>query len=303
MLADRLAGVSRRRGNLGKPRYVDVAEAYLLHIRKQGTRATYVQAARRWRPYLDDLLLVEVTEEVVQRFVAAHRPRLSDPTIRLNLEYLSAVLRFGGVPKPNAVHRYNKRDLKTARKVRRWLTYEEERALLACAPSALESDLLVFAVETGMRAGEEFALTWKRVDLRQGHVDLSEGQTKSEEPRLIPLTERALGVLTRRPRHPTSDIVFWRPDGSAHLTAGNWWWRWRKKANLGERIRWHDLRHTFARRFLVDGKGDIATLSKLLGHSKIDMTMRYLAWATADLHAKVREAEAIRLRLREARES
>ena len=41
-----------------------------------------------------------------------------------------------------------------------------------------------------------------------------------------------------------------------------------------EDLRFHDLRHTFATRLIESGV-DIVTVSELLGHSTIKMTMRY----------------------------
>ena len=40
-------------------------------------------------------------------------------------------------------------------------------------------------------------------------------------------------------------------------------------------LRFHDLRHTFATKFLING-GDINTLKEILGHSDISTTGRYL---------------------------
>ncbi len=46
-----------------------------------------------------------------------------------------------------------------------------------------------------------------------------------------------------------------------------------KKAGI-EHIRWHDLRHSFASRLVMAGV-DIRTVASLMGHKKIQMTMRY----------------------------
>ena len=46
-----------------------------------------------------------------------------------------------------------------------------------------------------------------------------------------------------------------------------------KRAKI-KNLRFHDLRHTFATRLVLSGV-DLATVSKLLGHSTIQMTMRY----------------------------
>lgn len=47
-----------------------------------------------------------------------------------------------------------------------------------------------------------------------------------------------------------------------------------KKVGVKNIIRFHDLRHTFASQFMMNS-GNIYDLQKVLGHSKIDMTMVY----------------------------
>ena len=45
-------------------------------------------------------------------------------------------------------------------------------------------------------------------------------------------------------------------------------------AKLNKRLRFHDLRHTFATHFLLNG-GNISMLQKILGHANISETQRY----------------------------
>ena len=46
-----------------------------------------------------------------------------------------------------------------------------------------------------------------------------------------------------------------------------------ERANI-ENFRFHDLRHTFASWYMMNG-GDLYELAKILGHSNIKMTERY----------------------------
>jgi site-specific recombinase XerD len=46
------------------------------------------------------------------------------------------------------------------------------------------------------------------------------------------------------------------------------------RAGITNKIRFHDLRHSFASNYMMNG-GNVFDLQKLLGHTKIDMTMRY----------------------------
>jgi site-specific recombinase XerD len=52
------------------------------------------------------------------------------------------------------------------------------------------------------------------------------------------------------------------------------------------------LRHTFAVRYLVNG-GDVFTLQKILGHTTLEMTRKYVTLASTDVKEKHRQYSPI----------
>ena len=58
------------------------------------------------------------------------------------------------------------------------------------------------------------------------------------------------------------------------LERPRYWWDAALKDAALKDFRWHDLRHTFASRFVMAGN-DLRTLAELLGHKTLQMVMRY----------------------------
>lgn len=55
------------------------------------------------------------------------------------------------------------------------------------------------------------------------------------------------------------------------------------KESMGHEVRWHDLRHVFALRCL-QANTDISTVSRWLGHSDINLTVKRYGRFAADSH-------------------
>lgn len=156
----------------------------------------------------------------------------------------------------------------------RWLTYDEEERLLNVSPAWLK-EIIVFAVNTGLRQGEILKLTWDRVDLKRRTLTILE--QKNGDRDTLPLNEHVITVLTTRKniRSIKSDHVFFSKAGTP-LDARNLlrgYYKARKEAGL-EDVRFHDLRHTFATR-LVQAGVDIYKVQKLMRHKTPIMTQRY----------------------------
>jgi integrase len=157
----------------------------------------------------------------------------------------------------------------------RVVSLEEESAYLAAASQPLR-DVATTILETGMRPGEVFHLRREDVNLEIGFLQIPRGKTLFAR-RTVPLTARALTVLSRRVSEATTEWVFPsrndpnRPIGwlrKAHIEA-------LKKASLSPPFRLYDFRHTALTRMAMAGI-DLPTLRELAGHANIQMTMRYV---------------------------
>jgi site-specific recombinase XerD len=83
-------------------------------------------------------------------------------------------------------------------------------------------------------------------------------------------------LLDLKAKSNRSDLVFSNSDGSNfdvnHLYRD--FRNFTKKAKVPTQYRFHDIRHTFASHFMMNG-GNIYDLQKILGHTSLDMTQRY----------------------------
>ncbi len=133
--------------------------------------------------------------------------------------------------------------------------------------------MVVTALNTGMRRGEIFGLTWDRVDLKHGFLLLD--TSKNGERREIPInaTLRAQFEELALRNVDGHRFVFHEKDGQPFGSVK----RSFKSACDAAKIKdfhFHDLRHTFASQLVMAGV-DITTVKELLGHKDIKMTLRY----------------------------
>lgn len=103
---------------------------------------------------------------------------------------------------------------------------------------------------------------------------------------------RTLDSALRAQRYPAAQPVFvvaGRP--LTRRETNRIFQRWRKRAGLGEQVKLHRLRHTFATEVL-DQDGDLRTVQELLGHADIRQTAAYTGVLVS---RKARAVRTIRL--------
>ena len=153
----------------------------------------------------------------------------------------------------------------------RYLSDEEaERLVINCEPYL--KPIVLTALNTGMRRGEIFGLTWDRVDLKNSIILLD--KTKNGERREVPINDNLYEILNSIVRRLDVPYVFFNPKTlkpydnlkRSFATALS-------KSHILD-FRFHDLRHTFASQLIMKGV-DLVTVKELLGHKDIKMTLRY----------------------------
>lgn len=141
--------------------------------------------------------------------------------------------------------------------------------------------LILFLFRTGCRVGEALKIEWRDVDLKNGSVLLRD--TKSGKDRHVYYNGMSLSSL----RKYSADA----PGPFASITTSAFSRAWvdaKNSIGLGADDEFvpHAIRHTFATDAVRSGT-PLHIVSRLLGHSSLQMTMRYAHAADEDLRAAV----------------
>lgn len=135
--------------------------------------------------------------------------------------------------------------------------------------------MVLLSINTGLRQGELFNLSWNMVDLSEESIIISGDITTNNNSRYIPLNDEAINIMKQLYAKSTlkEGLVFPSKNNQPFNNIKRSWSSILKKAQITQ-FRWHDLRHHFASK-LVKAGIDLNTVRELLGHSDIKMTLRY----------------------------
>lgn len=179
--------------------------------------------------------------------------------------------------------------LKTEKRVLALLTTEELKRLVTFKPKTMDSwrayALAATAIDTGIRIDEALGLRQDDVDFENLLLKV---RGKGRKERIVPFSFELRRVLFK-----------WEQAREKHQWPAEWVFPTRGGAKLNQRnaLRahhillkrlgipksgFHRLRHTFATSYLQNG-GEVVRLSRVLGHTQITTTMRYLHLMTTDL--------------------
>lgn len=288
---ERKHGINRPKA---APLFKNAMADFLKHCRRHnaaGTARRYESSSKPLISAFGEKALNVVTAAAIERYKTARlNEKLKPATVNAEMACMKAMFNHFvrlDVVTGNPVTRV--KPLPANNERMRVLSFEEERLYLAACPQPLY-DIAVLMLETGMRPEEIYRLRRENVNVDAGYVFNPHGKTKAAK-RTLPLTRRAADMLKGRLESVDGDYVFpLDGDPSRPMNQANPLHYGALKLSGVERFRIYDLRHTFATRAAESGV-DLVTLASLLGHSKIQMVLRYAHPQAAHKAEAIRKME------------
>lgn len=230
----------------------------------------------------------------VERTESASQPKgLSVKTVRNIHQVLSSAIDFAKSQKLIAVNptegcalpKLEHREMKT-------LTADQLAVFLQKAKRSGVYEMYYLELATGLRRGELLGLKWEDVDLDNSvlHIrrqiaringEVVEAPLKTKNSyRTLSIGADAVEILREQKQKTNSEYMFPSPTGGpiSPDSVLNMLHRVLKRAGL-PKVRFHDLRHTFATLALQNGV-DVKTVSGMLGHYSAGFTLDTYAHVT-----------------------
>ena len=215
-------------------------------------------------PYFADVPVLRITKGLTRdyrRYRKSQRP-IRDSTLNRDLSVLRHIFYWAVdeqiIPSNPLARLRMERERRVQRPV---MSLEEESQLLAAAPEHL-AEMIVAALDTGMRRGEILAQQWEHIDFNRRLLAVTRSKTPEGEAREIPLTTRLLKVLLANRQENGPVFVY---NDNPVQTIKTAWKSAIRRAGI-RYFRFHDLRHTFNTRLMEAGV--LQEVRKaLMGHS------------------------------------
>lgn len=160
--------------------------------------------------------------------------------------------------------------------------------------------MIMLMLDSGMRLGECSTVLVTDLELARKRINLRAEETKGRKDRTVYFSPKTETIIRRwlqfKDRYVESDYLFPIKEHGGSIGVGNFESNFKKyilRAGLNEEYTPHCLRNNFAKRCLMNGM-DIFTLSKILGHSSVEVTEKaYLDLTDDDISKQYHRASPL----------
>jgi len=253
---------------------------------KEKTKTDYGYALDRWvYPRLGNRKVSEIDVNTIADFVAEMNQTYSGSTVRNSLKPLSLMCQYAqrrGWLSVNPVSQLTRSETPkgSPRRMRILETDETQRLLSVKYEGKPSVYRLMFmtAIFAGLRKGELLNLTWADVDLAEAILRVApEGHGKTPAAtREVALPDFLVQELAREDGLEGLVFPFQKDNVNRALETCREAAGIPKLDKRGQRLRFHDLRHTFASLLIGQGE-DVTYVADQMGHANAATTLKVYA--------------------------
>jgi integrase len=266
---------------------------------KPKTIEFYAQQLARLLDYepLANARLNTIDESLIERFVQHRSQQVSPTSVNRALATLRRLLRLAQewhvidrVPRVRLLPGEHNREFV--------LSHQRERVYLEMAPQPLH-DFAMLDLDTGLRVGEALALRWSDIHLEPangakfGYLHVKEGKSRLAK-RNVPLTARVRAMLAGRSARAKTPWVLAGESETPILVSSldHAHAKLRKALKMPTDFVLHSLRHTYGTR-LGEARADAFEIMRLMGHSSVTISQRYVHPSPEALEMAVERLESL----------
>ena len=269
---------------------------------REGTINHYRQSYTQFYKYFDKETLVKnIGEKEYKKYILFLKTYISNDT-SINSYLRDFITTFHFLMKEGYVEHFPMQSIKVDKTSVETYTDDELRRLLEkpnikkCSFTEYKCWVMTnFLFSTGIRQRSLHNIKIKDLDLDNQVVYVS--TTKNRKPLIIPLSSSMTKILTeylKYRQHTNNDeYLFCNIYGQQLVKSTSYHilYEYNKKRGV-ETTGIHRYRHTFAKQWVLNG-GNVVSLSKILGHSSLDITQNYINLLVSDVSKDVEDLNLI----------
>lgn len=298
-------GENRKYGNLQQNILLtSVAQEWLAEVKNKRKLSTYVKYNLIFQNHIAKAFSGRMISEITDALVSENIPNhLSDNTCKSIYCVLNQIIKYAFRQYCIAMPYLKKPELDIQNKPVKTFLKREQKELVAvlCHETDLFKMAVLLCLFTGLRLGELCALKWTDIDFenkilmvsrtvqrlyaegyRTKTVLIETAPKSAYSRREIPLSAATLELLIRF--RNSGEYVF---GNNKPMEPRNLQYHFKKilqEANLPD-TNFHILRHTFATN-CIEGGTDVKSLSEMLGHSDVEITLNRYVHPSMDIKRK-----------------
>ena len=263
---------------------------------REGTINHYKQSYTQFYKYFDANMPVEnFTSDMYKQYVVFLRNTLQND-VSINSYLRDLITTFHFLMNEGYVEPFKMQAIKVDRTNVETYSDDELRTLLQkpnikkCSFTEYQSWVMTnFLFSTGIRQRSLMYIKVKDIDFDNNVVYVN--VTKNRKPLLVPINQTMAHILNEylkyRKYKSKDDFLFCNVFGEQLVksTCYHMLYEYNKRRGV-ETTGIHRYRHTFARQWILNG-GNVVSLSRLLGHSSLQITQNYVNLLVSDVAKEV----------------